>query len=101
MNMRYLLLGMPVAVVLGATPAVVEYMKGDPNAPTPVLVANQLIPRGTLGNYIQSHRMSMETRFPRSKVDEGAIPYTHHLRGRMSVTDIFPGQQLTEADFWP
>jgi hypothetical protein len=54
MNIRLLLLGMPVAVVLGATPAVVELSEGDPNAPTPVLVANQFIPRGTSGNYIQT-----------------------------------------------
>jgi len=99
--MRHLLLGLPVAVALGATPAFVEYMRGDPNAPTPVLVANQVIPRGTLGSYIQTYRMSMEMRFPRSEVDHGAVPYLHHLRGKMAVADIYPGQQLIEEDFWP
>jgi hypothetical protein len=100
MNIRLLLLGMPVAVVLGATPAVVELSEGDPNAPTPVLVANQFIPRGTSGNYIQTHRMSMETTLPRGEVESGAIRYAD-LRGRMTTADIYPGRQLTAKEFWP
>src|SRR5215471_6754585 len=69
------------------------------NAPTPVLVAKRLIPRGTSGSLIASQSMYVPTTLPRKEVEVGAISDPSYLVGRAAATDILPGQQFTAVDF--
>ena len=68
------------------------------NAPTPVLVAKQLIPRGTPGTLIASQGMYVPTTIPRKEVKIGAIADPALFAGRAASIDIFPGAQITGAD---
>lgn len=72
---------------------------GGENAPTPVLVAKQLIPAGTPGTLVASRGMYAPTTLPRKEVEVGAIADPQYLSGRAASVDIFPGGQLTAADF--
>lgn len=69
------------------------------NAPTPVLVAKQLIPAGTPGTLVASRAMYEPTTLPRKEVSIGAIADPQYLSGRAAATNIFPGKQLTAIDF--
>jgi len=69
------------------------------NAPTPVLVAKQLIPQGTPGTVVASKSMYAPTTLPQKEVEIGAIADPAYLSGRAAAVDIFPGQQFTAADF--
>lgn len=69
------------------------------NAPTPVLVAKQLIPAGTPGTLVAQRAMYAPTTLPRKEVEVGAIADPQYLSGRAAATDIFPGQQFTALDF--
>jgi Flp pilus assembly protein CpaB len=69
------------------------------NAPTPVLVAKQLIPRGTSGSLIASQAMYAPTTLPRKQVEVGAVSDPQYLVGRAAASDILPGQQFTAVDF--
>ena len=72
---------------------------GGQNAPTPVLVAKQLIPAGTPGSLIASGSMYVPTTLPRKEVEIGAISDPQYLAGRAASAEIFPGQQFTAVDF--
>ena len=72
---------------------------GGNNAPTPVLVANRTIPAGTPGTIVASQTMYAPTTLPKKEVEEGAIADPQFLTGRAAATTIFPGQQITAADF--
>ena len=69
------------------------------NAPTPVLVAKQLIPAGTPGTLVASNSMYAPTTLPQKEVEVGAISDPAYLSGRAAAVDIFPGQQFTATDF--
>lgn len=69
------------------------------NAPTPVLVAKQLIPAGTPGTLAASASMYVATTLPRKDVVVGAITDPSYLVGRAAATDVLPGAQITTADF--
>jgi Flp pilus assembly protein CpaB len=72
---------------------------GGENAPTPVLVAKQLIPAGTPGTLVASQSMYAPTTLPRREVEVGAISDPSYLSGRAAAVEIFPGQQFTATDF--
>lgn len=72
---------------------------GGENAPTPVLVAKQLIPAGTPGSLVASQSMYAATTLPAKEVEVGAIADPSYLSGRAAAADIFPGQQFTAVDF--
>jgi Flp pilus assembly protein CpaB len=72
---------------------------GGQNAPTPVLRAKQYIPKGTPGALVASGQMYVATTLPRKEVEIGAISDPSYLAGRAASVEIFPGQQLTTADF--
>ena len=72
---------------------------GGENAPTPVLVAKQLIPAGTPGTLVAGRSMYVPTTLPRKEVEVGAIADPQYLSGRAAAIDIFPGQQFTATDF--
>ena len=92
------------AVVLAAILLVVyldryrDRVSGE-NAPTPVLVAKQLIPQGTPGTLVASQSMYAPTTLPQKDVVVGAISDPAYLSGRAAATDIFPGSQLTATSF--
>jgi Flp pilus assembly protein CpaB len=67
--------------------------------PATVLVAKQLIAKGTPGNAVGAESMFTTTTIRESQLLNGAISDPQSLRGRVAAHDIFPGQQLTTADF--
>ena len=69
------------------------------NAPTPVLVAKQLIPTGTPGSIVATNSMYAPTTLPKKEVEVGAVADPSYLAGRAAAADIFPGQQITATDF--
>jgi Flp pilus assembly protein CpaB len=69
------------------------------NTPTPVLVAKQLIPAGTPGTLAASGAMYTATTLPRKDAVVGAITDPSYLAGRAAAKDVFPGAQITAADF--
>jgi Flp pilus assembly protein CpaB len=69
------------------------------NAPTPTLVANRLIPKGTPGSIAGSASMYTATTLPAKEVKVGAITDAAYLSGRAAAVDILPGTQITAADF--
>jgi len=72
---------------------------GGENAPTPVLVAKQLIPKGTPGNIVATQAMYAPTTVPRKEVETGALNSPSYLAGRAASTDVYPGQQLLATNF--
>jgi Flp pilus assembly protein CpaB len=69
------------------------------NAPTPTLVANRLIPKGTPGSVAGSAGMYTATTLPKKEVKVGAVTDATYLTGRAAAVDILPGAQITAADF--
>ena len=69
------------------------------NAPTPVLVATRLIPKGTPGSIIATNSMYKATTLPRKDVTVGAVSDPQYLVGRAAAADILPGQQFTAVAF--
>jgi len=68
-------------------------------SPHTVLVANGTIPKGTAGEAIANGQLFRSTSIPGKQLSTGAIADTSVLRGKVAATDIYPGQQLTAADF--
>jgi Flp pilus assembly protein CpaB len=65
----------------------------------PVLVAQQLIPKGTPGDVIgQTHQFQVGS-VPKNQLLTGALTDPSALAGRIALKDIYAGQQLTAADF--
>ena len=70
----------------------------DSTAPTPVLVAKNLIPKGTSGTVIAEKQLFQAATLSKDDLKVGAISDPSYLNGRVAVADIFPGQQITTAD---
>ena len=68
-------------------------------APTSVLVAKSLIVKGTSGTQIAGKELYQGVSLPAKEVKVGALADPAYLNGRVAVSDILPGQQLTNADF--
>jgi Flp pilus assembly protein CpaB len=64
-----------------------------------VLVASGLIQKGTPGDAIASGQLFKPTSIAAKQVSTGAIADTAQLHGKVAAADIYPGQQLTAADF--
>ena len=96
-------LGVLAAVVAGVF--VLLYLNQYRNSvkassgPVTVLVAKKLIHKGTPGDYVGNANLFVPTRVPESKAIVGAITDPAVFKGRVAVDDIFPGQQMTTADF--
>jgi pilus assembly protein CpaB len=69
------------------------------NKPATVLVASQLILQGTSGAAISVGHTFHATRVLDKQVASGALATTADLHGEVAARDIYPGQQLTAADF--
>lgn len=67
----------------------------------PVLVAKNLIPKGTSGDRIATTAQYQVAQLPKSEFKTGAITDPGILAGRVALTDIYPRQQLTAAEFSP
>ena len=67
--------------------------------PVTVLVARSLIERGTPGTSVAVNELFEIARTPRDNAKEGALTDPSALRGQIAATDIYPGQQLSAADF--
>jgi pilus assembly protein CpaB len=64
-----------------------------------VFVASGLIQKGTPGDAIASGQLFKPTSVAVKQVSTGAVADTAQLHGKVAVGDIYPGQQLTAADF--
>jgi hypothetical protein len=64
-----------------------------------VLVAKQLIPKGTPGSVVVKNAMYDPTTIRRRDVEDGALVDSRQLAGRAASVDILPGHQLTVGDF--
>jgi Flp pilus assembly protein CpaB len=67
--------------------------------PATVLIAKKTIAKGTPGNAVAANELFQTTTIRHSQLLNGAISDPVSLRGRVATHDIFPGQQLTTADF--
>ena len=72
---------------------------GSDSEPVAVLVAKSLIPKGTSGDVIGTRELFESATTPKSQLKDGAIVDPAALKGRIAVTDIYPGQQLAATDF--
>lgn len=85
-----------VLVVVGLNAA----SKPSPGAVSnSVVVANQLIPKGSSGQTIAAQRLFRTSDIARESVVAGAVTDISQLTGTVAVRDIFPGQQISKADF--
>jgi Flp pilus assembly protein CpaB len=66
---------------------------------TSVLVANQLIPKGTAGTVVASENFFRPNRITENDAKSGAIGDASVLSDKVATRDIYPGQQLTADDF--
>jgi pilus assembly protein CpaB len=69
------------------------------NTPATVLVATQFIEKGTSGAAIGVGHFFRPAKLADKQVAQGAFASSAALHGEVSATDIYPGQQLTAADF--
>ena len=75
-----------------------DNVKGG-TAPASALVAGSVIPKGTSGDVVIGDQLFKPTTVPTDELKDGAITDTSALAGRVAVRDIYPGQQITAADF--
>jgi Flp pilus assembly protein CpaB len=68
-------------------------------APASVLVAKNLIPKGTPGSIVGHNGEFQLTQIPRKELQIGALTDPAALNGRIALADIYPGQQLTANTF--
>jgi Flp pilus assembly protein CpaB len=64
-----------------------------------VLVAKNLIEKGTPGDVIADKGMFETSSVKQSERKAGAVVDPSNLRGQAATDDVFPGEQLTRADF--
>jgi Flp pilus assembly protein CpaB len=64
-----------------------------------VLVADRLIPKGTSGTVVVGSGLFKPTAVQGENVEAGALSSATALRGTVATRDIYPGQQITAADF--
>jgi pilus assembly protein CpaB len=67
--------------------------------PETVLVASQQIAKNTPGAAVASQGMFKATHIAAKQVTAGALADAGALQGKVAVRDIYPGEQLTAADF--
>jgi Flp pilus assembly protein CpaB len=98
-----ILLGV-VAAVLAAI-ALIVYLNQYRNSvnkgavPQQVLVAKKLIQQDTSGELIASSGLYTVKQVAKSAVQTGAFVDTSDLAGKVALKNIYPGDQLTAADF--
>jgi Flp pilus assembly protein CpaB len=96
-----------VALVAAALAAIVllafasRYKNGvqGGNAQHTTLVADRLIPKGTSGDLVVSGGLFRQSQVRDTDLVTGAVADGAALAGRVATRDIYPGQQITAADF--
>jgi Flp pilus assembly protein CpaB len=76
--------------------------KDDVNAglmPSPVLVADRLIPRGTSASEVISEKLFKPSAVAQENIRPGAVTQASQITGKVAVREVLPGQQITVADF--
>jgi Flp pilus assembly protein CpaB len=63
------------------------------------LVADRLIPKGTAGSVIVSGGFFKPASVQQDSLQTGALTSATALAGKVATQDIYPGEQLTTADF--
>jgi pilus assembly protein CpaB len=97
------LLGLAAAVLAGVV--LLVYLNSyrssveSSSEPVTVLVARNLIEKGTSGNDIATKKLYQATDIKKSEIKAGALTDASALRGTVAAADIYPGQQLTTTDF--
>jgi pilus assembly protein CpaB len=98
-----LILGAVAAVLAGIVLLVYLYSyRNSVNssaAPATVLVAKNLIQKGTPGDIIGTSDQFQVASVPQGQLQTGALTDPAALTGRVAATDIYPGQQLTDLAF--
>jgi len=69
------------------------------NASVPVLVAKDFIRAKTTAESLARNGLFQVTSIPKDQLRDGAITDAAALQGQVALVNIFPGQQLTVADF--
>jgi Flp pilus assembly protein CpaB len=69
------------------------------NANVPVLRAKVFIPDGTSAESLARNGLFAVTAIPKDQLADGAITDAGAIHGQVTLSDIYPGQQLTAADF--
>jgi Flp pilus assembly protein CpaB len=93
-----------VAAVLAAI-ALLVYLNNyrnsvnNGNQTVSVLVAKSLIQKGTPGNVVGTTGLYELANLPKKQVKTGAFVDPATLTGRVAAHPIYPGQQITSADF--
>jgi Flp pilus assembly protein CpaB len=98
-----LAVGMAAAVLAGIVLLVYlsQYRNNvnSESAPIKVLVAKSLIQRGTPGDVVGTTSLFQVATLSKKQVQVGAFVDPASLKGTVAATDVFPGQQLTAAEF--
>lgn len=63
------------------------------------LIANQFIPKGTSGSVVVTQGLSKATSVQQDNLQAGALSSAAGLGGKVATRDIYPGEQITAADF--
>jgi Flp pilus assembly protein CpaB len=98
-----IILGVGAAVL--AAIALIVYLNHYRNSvnsgaqPVQVLVAKNLIEKGTPGDVVGSSGLFQVTSIPKDQLKNGAFVDPKTLTGKVATADIFPGEQITSADF--
>jgi Flp pilus assembly protein CpaB len=98
-----ILVGVGAAVIAGIV--LFAYLHAYRNSvnsaavPASVLVAKNLIQKGTPGDVIGTSGQYQVASVPKGQLQVGALTDPAALRGRVAVADIYPGQQLTASFF--
>lgn len=72
---------------------------GSGGASNRVLIAKSLIPKGSTGDVVASQQLAVPATLSGDDRKEGAISDPSALRGQVATADVYPGQQITAADF--
>jgi Flp pilus assembly protein CpaB len=75
-----------------------DSVAGD-NARSSVLVAKNLILEGTSGDVVAAKQNYQVAEIQNKELKVGAVADPAYLNSRVATTDIYPGQQITTADF--
>src|SRR6266852_8134068 len=67
--------------------------------PATVLVAKSLIAKGTPGTAVAANHQFQAQSIRESQLRDGALSDPASLTGKVAAIDIYPGQQLTAAEF--
>jgi Flp pilus assembly protein CpaB len=97
------LLGVAAAVLAGVV--LLAYLNSyrssvrSSGEPVTVLVARNLIEKGTSGNDVAGKNLYQAAEIAKDEIKTGALTDASALRGTIAAADVYPGQQLTTTDF--